>query len=172
MSLLGQESSSMENLNLLLNRLLESQIDFVLIGGYASVLHGSSHVTHDLDICAVMTETQLEKLKKALHDLNPKHRMNPNFQLSLDEYPKAGQLLDNFYLSTSSGVLDIIKTVTSVGDFEVVKKNAIKVQLFGKECLVISLDDLIKAKSKMNRDKDKFVLQELLKVKEKLTQKK
>ncbi len=32
----------MENLNNLLKQLLESKIDFVLIGGYAAVLHGSS----------------------------------------------------------------------------------------------------------------------------------
>lgn len=68
----------MENLNLLLKRLLEKQIDFVLIGGYAAVLHGSSQVTHDIDICAVMTKFELAKLRDALKDLEPKHRMNPN----------------------------------------------------------------------------------------------
>lgn len=40
----------MENLNHLLKRLLESKIEFVLIGGYAAVLHGSSQVTQDIDI--------------------------------------------------------------------------------------------------------------------------
>lgn len=88
----------MENLNLLLKRLLDSRLDFVLIGGYAAVVHGSSQVTHDLDICAVVTESELEKLKTALKDLNPKHRMNKNFQPSLDELPKKGQILDNYYL--------------------------------------------------------------------------
>lgn len=152
----------MENLNLLLKRLLESKIDFVLIGGYAAVFHGSSQVTHDLDICAVITDPELEKLKKALRDLNPKHRMNPNFQPSLEEYPTPGINLKNFYLSTSAGVLDILETVEPVGDFERIKKNSLTVTLFGQTCRVISLDDLIQVKESMTRPKDKSVLHDLL----------
>ena len=159
----------MENLNLILKRLLDSGIDFVLIGGYAAVFHGSSQVTHDIDICAVITESELAKLKKAFRDLEPKHRMNPNFQPSLEEYPKSGEFLDNYYLRTKSGVLDIIKNVTGAGEFKQIKNNAVKINIFGKECNVISLDDLIKAKSNMNRDKDKTVLKELLAVKAKIS---
>lgn len=108
----------MENLNLLLKRLLEEKIDFVLIGGYAAVLHGSSQVTHDLDICAVMTDEQLTKLKKALHDLEPKHRMNPNSQPSLNDVPEKAGLIENYYLRTKAGVLDILAEVSSVGNFQ------------------------------------------------------
>ena len=158
----------MENLTLLLKRLLEYKIDFILVGGYAAVLHGASQVTHDVDICALIDESELQKLKLALKDLEPKHRMNPSFQPSLEEYPKPGQNLDNYYLKTKSGVLDIIKKVDPIGDYEAVKKNAITVQLFGYPCQVISLDDLIKAKNYMTRPKDKSVLQELLAVKRKL----
>jgi len=52
----------MENLNHLLKRLLESKIDFVLIGGYAAVLHGSSQVTQDIDICAVISDENIDDL--------------------------------------------------------------------------------------------------------------
>jgi hypothetical protein len=139
----------MENLTLLLKRLLEYKIEFILVGGYAAVLHGSSQVTHDVDICALIDEGELQKLKIALKDLEPKHRMNPSFQPSLEEYPKPGQNLDNYYLKTKSGVLDIIKRVDPIGDYEELKKNALTIELFGYPCRVISLDDLIKAKSYM-----------------------
>ena len=139
-----------------------------MVGGYAAVIHGASQVTHDVDICALIDEKELQKLKVALKDLEPKHRMNPSFQPSLDDYPKPGQNLDNYYLKTKSGILDIIKRVDPIGDYEDVKKSAITVQLFGYPCQVISLDDLIKAKSHMTRPKDKSVLQELLAVKAKL----
>jgi len=158
----------MENLNLLLKRLLDSRLDFVLIGGYAAVVHGSSQVTHDLDICAVVTESELEKLKIALKDLNPKHRMNKNFQPSLDELPKKGQRLDNYYLKTNSGVLDIISSVNPVGSFEDIKKNAIEIKIFDHTCKVISMEDLIKVKQAMTRDKDKIVLNELLALKKRI----
>lgn len=158
----------MENLNLLLRRLLDSEIDFVLIGGYAAIVHGASQVTHDLDICAVITEEQLIKLKSALRDLEPKHRMNPSVQLSLDDFPVKGKSIDNYYLRTNAGVLDILKDVSAVGDFQKLKSNANTIRIFGHECKVISLDDLIKAKTAMTRPKDKSVLEELLIVKQKL----
>ena len=84
----------MENLTLILKRLLENKIDFILVGGYADVIHGASQVTHDVDICALIDDKELLKLKDALKDLDPKHRMNPSFQPSLDEYPKPGQNID------------------------------------------------------------------------------
>lgn len=161
----------MENLNLLLKRLLDSKVDFILIGGYAAVVHGSSQVTHDLDICAVMTDEELAKLKAALKDLNPQHRMNKNFQPSLDDFPQKGQKLDNYYLKTNAGVLDIISFVNPVGDFDIIKKNAIEIKVFNNICKVISLDDLIKVKQSMSRDKDKIVLNELLCLKQKLQNK-
>lgn len=159
----------MENLNLLLKRLLDSGIDFVLIGGYAAVVHGASQVTHDLDICASITEEQLEKLKSALQGLDPKHRMNPSAQLSLNDFPALGKSIENYYLKTSAGVLDILKEVSAVGDFQKLKSNANTVKIFGHDCKVISLDDLIAVKKSMTRPKDKSVLDELLAVKQKLS---
>ena len=151
----------MENLNHLLKLLLESKIDFVLIGGYAAVLHGSSQVTQDIDICAVISDVNLEALRMTLRDLDPKHRMNPNFQPSLMDYPAKGQKIDNYYLRTKSGILDIIQEVRPIGSFERVKENAITVSLFGHPCKVISLDDLIEVKKSMTRPKDKVTLDEL-----------
>jgi hypothetical protein len=59
-----------------LKALLERENDFVLVGGFASVIHGATLVTQDLDICVAMTEEQVEKLRTALTDLHPILRMN------------------------------------------------------------------------------------------------
>ena len=45
----------MRNLNNLLKLLLENDVDFVLVGGFAGAVYGSSLVTRDLDICAFCT---------------------------------------------------------------------------------------------------------------------
>lgn len=45
----------MQSLSHLLQRLADSGVDFVVIGGFAGVLHGSALVTRDLDICAVLS---------------------------------------------------------------------------------------------------------------------
>jgi len=153
-----------KNLNSLLKILLEHQIDFILIGGYASVLHGSTYVTRDLDICGVISSDQIEKLRVALKDVHPRHRMNPNSKPSFLEEPKNLQGINHIYLETDLGVLDILSTVTGVGNFEILKTNSIEIPLFGSKCRVIGIEDLIKAKTAIGRDKDKLVVQELQKI--------
>ena len=62
----------MKSLHLLLQKLADAGFEFVVVGGYASVLHGSSYVTDDLDICAVLTPQNVETLRTALADLQPR----------------------------------------------------------------------------------------------------
>jgi hypothetical protein len=154
-----------KDLNYLIKTLLENDVEFVLIGGFASVIHGSNHVTQDLDICAILSQNQLLKLRKALEDLHPVHRMNLKANVSFNERPLPDEEVHNLYLQTDAGILDVLSHVTAVGSFDDLKKNAISVPLFGKNCLVMSLDDLIKSKEAMPRMKDKIVLDELLKIK-------
>lgn len=151
----------MNNLNNLLQVLLENEIDFVLIGRFAGVVHGSTQVTRGLDICALITPAQIVKLRQALKELNPKHRMNPNFKPSFLTDPKDLSNLKNIYLETDLGVLDVISEVTEIGTFEQVKQNSVRIDLFGHRCSVISIEALIKAKEKMGRPKDKLVVAEL-----------
>lgn len=57
--------------------------------------------------------------------------------------------------------MDIISQVTGVGEFERVSRNAETIELFGHQCKVISVDDLILAKQAMGRDKDIATIKEL-----------
>ena len=70
----------MQNFNQLLQRLSESGLDFVIVAGYAAISYGSSFLTRDVDICAILTEKNIAKLRQALGEWNPKHRMtSPSF---------------------------------------------------------------------------------------------
>jgi predicted nucleotidyltransferase len=144
----------------LLKTLIDAQIDFVLIGGYASVVHGSTMVTRDLDICALVTPVQIEKLRKCLSSFHPTHRMTPK-RLSFLQFPEDSKGVKNIYLETDLGVLDVISEVTGVGDFSRVASQSIEIHLYGRKCKVISVEDLIAAKEAMGRDKDKAVVREL-----------
>lgn len=147
-----------DNLKSLLERLLQHDIDFVLAGGLACVVHGSPLVTQDIDICIAINETQVGKLRTALKDLSPKHRMNPNFKPSFLEYPESLAGLKNIYLETDLGILDVMSELRPIGDFERVKKNAIPIPLYGHQCWVVSVEDLIRIKETMTRPKDKETL--------------
>ena len=61
----------MNNLNELLRVLSKSRIDFIVIGGFAAVLHGSSHVTHDLDLCVNISTSSVVALRDALQPYHP-----------------------------------------------------------------------------------------------------
>ena len=156
----------MQDLKKLLETLLENKIDFVLIGGFAAVVHGSTLVTQALDICMAMSDYNVENLRKILKDYDPWHRMNRKARLSFLEHPKTTEGLNNIYLQTDLGILDILSETQPAGNFETIKKNSIEIPLYGHKCKIISIDDLIKVKEKMNRPKDVQAVIELKKIRE------
>ncbi len=144
-----------DNLRALLKRLLDYEVDFVLAGGLACVVHGSPLVTQDIDICVFFDDLQITKLREALKDLEPKLRMNPNFKPSFLDHPKRSDELKNIYLETNLGVLDMMSELQPIGNFQVVKSRAVTIRLYGHDCKVVSLEDLIRIKESMSRPKDK-----------------
>ncbi len=161
-----QEKACVQDLKKLLNTLLENDVDFVLIGGFAAVVHGSTLVTQDLDICCSLSIENVERLRDVLKPYNPVHRMNPQNKLSFIEHPKSLDGLKNIYLETDLGILDVLSETQPAGDFQTIKKNSIEILLYNHKCRVISIDDLIKVKSAMKRPKDLQAVEELKKVKE------
>ena len=150
----------MSELNRLLQRLIEADVEFVIVGGFGGVLHGSSLVTRDLDVCTLLTPANVEKLRTSFRDLNPTHRLTPN-RLSFLENPEPGFALKNLYLQTDLGPLDLMSSITGVGDYTRVAASAIEVELFGHRVKVISIEDLITAKEALGRDKDLLAAKEL-----------
>lgn len=156
----------MIELNRLLQRLSEADVEFVIVGGFAAMLHGSSLLTRDVDVCAVLTAENLEKLRQVFRDLHPVHRMTPQ-RLSFLDNPDPGVPLKNLYLQTDFGPLDLLGSITGVGNFTEVNAHAIEIDLFGRQVRVMSLDDLIKAKETLGREKDRLAARELRAIKEK-----
>jgi len=150
----------MQSLSNLLQRLAKSGVDFVVIGGFAGVLHGSSLVTRDLDICAVLTSENVERLREALKDLHPHHRMTPQ-RLSFLQAPKPGESVSNLYLQTDWGVVDILSSVLGLGDFERIKAEAENFEIGESVCKLIGVQDLIQAKEALGREKDLLAVKEL-----------
>lgn len=150
----------MSDLNRLLQRLCDAEIEFVIVGGFAAMLHGSTLLTRDLDVCAVLSSANVAKLRNILRDLNPTHRLTPQ-RFSFLDNPSPGVAVQNLYLETELGPVDILTSILGVGDFERVRASSVEVELFGRQCRVISLEDLIKAKETLGREKDLFSAKEL-----------
>ena len=146
----------MTQLNQLIQRLTDAEIEFVIVGGFAGMLHGSSLVTRDLDVCAVLSRETVARLR----DLKPTHRQTPQ-RLSFLENPDPDVEVRNLYLGTALGPLDVLSSIMGVGDYARVREASVEVEIFGRRCRVISIEDLIRAKESLARPKDLLAAQEL-----------
>jgi hypothetical protein len=61
----------------LLERLVDAEIDFVVIGSVAGGAHGSSYPTSDLDVACARDRPNVEKLAALLRDLGATLRGAP-----------------------------------------------------------------------------------------------
>ena len=150
----------MQDFSTLLRRLADAGLDFVIVGGFAAVTHGSAYLTRDVDICALLTSENVAKLRAALRDWNPKHRLVPQ-RLSFLSHPPPGEAVNNLYLETDKGVVDILSSILGVGDFERLRSAAEEVAVDGVIYRVMSLADLIAAKEALGREKDLLTAKEL-----------
>ena len=79
----------MIDINRLLQRLCDADIDFVIVGGFAAALHGSSLFTRDSDVCATLSSENFAKLRDDLRDLKPAHRLTSQ-KISFLDNPDPG----------------------------------------------------------------------------------
>ncbi|MFC1760693.1 nucleotidyltransferase [Planctomycetota bacterium] len=150
----------MPDLEGLLGRLVTGGVDFVVVGGFAAVAHGSALMTQDVDVCCYFSPENLQLLQKSLVDLHPVHRMTPK-RLPLDLRPESCGALQNLYLDTDLGQLDCLSSILGVGDFATVKANSVEVVLSMGSCRILSLDTLIQAKEALGRERDKETVLQL-----------
>jgi hypothetical protein len=152
----------------LLIRLIRVEVEFVVVGGVAGVLHGSSLVTQDIDVCAPLTRENLARILSALRDLSPRFRMTPE-KRALPEDVATLVGYRNLYLITDWGQIDILSEITGIGDYPEVARHAIHVSIGGADCRVLALDTLIQAKKALNLPKDRQAILELEAIRERLS---
>lgn len=155
----------MQNLEKIMTSLMDGDVQFILIGGFAAVVHGVSITTQDIDLCILFEEANLTRLLHVLKDTHPLHRSN---RRPLTEPPSALARFKNLYLLTDLGSLDLLGEVRGIGTFSDLSPHAIGIELFGRTCNVLDIDALIRSKQAMARPKDKQVVAQLLFIREQL----
>ena len=144
----------------LLERLIRAGVDFVIVGGFAGVVHGCTYVTQDIDICCDFSPDNLLALQKAVCDLHPVHRMTPK-RKKLELTEKTCGQFRNLYLDTDIGRLDCLSNIDGIGDYKKVKEASVTIEAEKIRLLVLKLDALIKTKKAMNRPRDKEAILQL-----------
>lgn len=151
----------------ILARLAEQEVEFVLVGGMAGVVHGSAVVTEDVDVCAPLDDSNLTRICAALGGLNPRWRMSPG-KPAAPATAEALRGFKNIYWITDAGQIDILSDVSGIGDYTEVARHSVTIDLGGVRCRVLDLDTLIAAKRAMGRPKDLHAATELEAIRERL----
>lgn len=148
----------------LLERLIKNGVKFVIVGGFAGVVHGCTYVTQDIDICCDFSPANLLLLQKAISDLDPVHRMTPN-RKKLKLSDKTCAQLKNLYLDTKKGQLDCLSFIDGLGDYSRAKQESELIEVEDMKIRVLNLDALIKTKKAMNRPRDMAAILQLESIK-------
>ena len=144
----------------LLERLDDAGVQFVIVGGYAGVVHGCTLTTQDVDICCDFAAANLLALERALSDLHPVHRMTPD-RKPLDLSPAHAGKFKNLYLDTDLGPLDCLGDIQGIGGYEQVRQASVPIEVEGRRLHVLSMDALITAKESLNRPRDREAVRQL-----------
>jgi hypothetical protein len=143
-----------------LRALTRGEVDFVVVGGIAAVLHGSSALTTDLDIMFGSSAENLERLGRVLVELGARLRgVEENVPFIADAETLRG--VDILTLETSAGPLDVLRTPSGAPSYAILRRRAERYDIGGFEVLVASLEDLIAMKQAAGRLKDLAAVEEL-----------
>jgi hypothetical protein len=149
----------------LLRRLARAGVNFVIVGGYAGVVHACTLVTQNIEICCDFSPRNLQALQAALADLHPVPRMTPG-RLPLElTAANAGQFR-NLYLDTHLGHLDCLSQIQGLGGYDAVAGASQTIEIDGISLRVLTIDALIAAKEAMNRPRDREAIRQLRAIKE------
>ena len=140
--------------------LVNSRINFILIGGVAANLHGSARLTYDVDVVYARDGGNVRRLADALQPYSPYLRgAPPGLPFCWDE--KTIRLGLNFTLIISLGDVDVLGEVAGGGTYEQLLPFSDETSAFGVKFRCVGLERLIQLKRAAGRPKDLESIAEL-----------
>jgi hypothetical protein len=136
-------------------------VRYVVIGGFAGKLRGSTILTVDVDVCYARDPANLASLAEALGELHATLRGAPEgLPFRLDAKTLANG--DAFTFVTDAGDLDVLGTPAGVSGFDELARNATDLDLDDLVVRVAAIDDLIRMKRASARPRDLAHLEVLM----------
>ncbi len=143
----------------ILRILSKHEVEYIVVGGVAAVIHGAPVTTFDLDALVRINEENAGRLINALEELDARYREHPTtIRPTEKDVLSGGHLL----LMTSAGPLDVLGFVGDDNRYEDLLSETKEIEISGGSLRVLDLDELIRLKRQTDRPKDRVAL-ELLK---------
>lgn len=135
-------------------------VEYVVIGGFAVILHGAERYTKDVDIVPEPSRDNLSRLWDALVELEAQPAELPDFRP--EEMPVEFSLAGiiegggNWVLHTSCGRVDVMQWVSGVESYEELRVRAVETRIpqIGATVWFAGLDDLLAMKREAGRPQD------------------
>jgi hypothetical protein len=146
----------------LLTTLVEHDVAFIVVGGYAVAAHGYVRATKDIDICPDPAAVNLRCLADALAKLEAEPIGLDEFVGEFDLKPDLEGLEagGNWTLRTKYGRLDVLQHLEGLGSdgggWKELAPRAVHRNFLGHDCLFCSYEDLIKMKRGAGRPQDEI----------------
>jgi hypothetical protein len=137
----------------------QNKIEYILIGGFAAAVHGSSRLTSDIDIVYKRSSENLQRLAQALKTHRPYLRGAPEGLPFIFDEKTLEQGL-NFTLTTDIGYIDLLGEVPG-GNYNSILPDTIFVDVFNQKVCCVNLKKLIELKKASGRPKDFEAIAEL-----------
>jgi len=153
----------------ILRKLVEGEVEFLLIGGIAVGYHGHVRATKDVDVVPNPDPRNLKRLAGVLRDLDAQVEGAGDFEAGelpdpLD--PSALELGGNWVLSTRFGRLDVMQWIGDMPLWSELEPRAIEDKIAGLPIKVVGFEDLVKLKELAGRPEDLADLQRLREARE------
>lgn len=135
-------------------------VEFVVIGGFAVILHGAERYTKDIDIVPEPSRENLSRLWAALVELEAQPAELPDFrpeempvEFSLDGLIEGR---GNWVLHTRHGRVDVMQWVSGVDSYEDLRRGSVETMVpqIGATVSFAGLDDLLAMKREAGRPQD------------------
>jgi len=134
-------------------------VRYVLVGGLAAVLHGAAHVTTDVDVVPEDAQVNLERLSKALRELDARIRATGEPDgIPFDHSAESLSRVRVWNLQTSMGDLDITFQPSGTRGYDDLRRDVVTMEVRGVEVPVASLADVVRSKEAAGRARDRAVL--------------
>jgi hypothetical protein len=137
----------------------QAEIEFIVVGGMAAVLHGAPITTHDLDIVHRRAPDNVDRLHQLLLDIGAGQRGDPRrTPPTLAALSGTGHLT----LETDLGPLDVLCELEPGQGYDELIARAVRFTDGELSFDVLGLEALIEIKRRTGRAKDRLMLAELV----------
>lgn len=153
----------------ILQKLVEGEVEFLLIGGVAVGYHGHVRATKDVDVVPAPDRANLERLAHVLRALGAEVEGASEFdegELPDPLDPAALGLGGNWVLATRLGRLDVMQWIGDTALWNELSPAAIEDRLAGLPIKIVDYDDLVRLKEMAGRPEDLADLQRLREARE------